>query len=88
MGYLIGGGEGAEQEIVTSDKDYSGLSNEQLLKLRDQTVKDKKFNNFQMVRKITLNSCYGALGNQYFQTLNLQTQKANYSVWSSEYQVD
>ncbi len=59
MGYLIGGaGEGAEQEIVTSDKDYSGLSNEQLLKLRDQTVKDiAKFNNFQMVRKITLNSC-------------------------------
>ena len=47
------------QEIVTSDKDYSGLSNEQLLKLRDQTVKDiAKFNNFQMVRKITLNSCY------------------------------
>ncbi len=78
MGYLIGGaGEGAEQEIVTSDKDYSGLSNEQLLKLRDQTVKDiAKFNNFQMVRKITLNSCYGALGNQYFRHFKLANAEA------------
>ena len=58
MGYLIGGvGDGPEQEIVQSDKDYSKLTDKQLLKLRDQTVKDiAKFNNFQMVRKICLNS--------------------------------
>ena len=75
MGYLIGGARRKEQEIVTSDKDYSGLSNEQLLKLRDQTVKDiAKFNNFQMVRKITLNSCYGFLGNQYFQHFKLANE--------------
>ena len=41
MGYLIGGaGDGPEQEIVQSDKDYSKPTDKQLLKLRDQTVKD------------------------------------------------
>ena len=29
-----------------------------------------KYNNNQMVRKISLNSCYGALGNQYFRYFN------------------
>ena len=68
MGYLIGGaGEGPEEQIVTSTKDYSSLSTQELLRLRDQTVKDiSKFNNFQMVRKICLNSAYGAIGNQWF----------------------
>ena len=62
MGYLSGGaGDGPEQEIVQSDRDYSKMTDAQLLKLRDQTVKDiAKFNNFQMVRKICLNSAYGA----------------------------
>ena len=78
MGYLIGGaGEGAEQEIVQSDKDYSKMSNDQLLRLRDQTVKDiAKWNNFQMARKIALNSCYGAVGNQYFRYYKLANAEA------------
>ena len=78
MGYLIGGaGEGAEKEINVSDSDYSKLSDAQLLKLRDQTVKDiAKFNNFQMVRKICLNSCYGAIGNQYFRYYKLANAEA------------
>jgi len=78
MGYLIGGaGEGAEQEIVKSDKDYSHLPDDQLIKLRDQTVKDiAKFNNFQMVRKICLNSCYGAIGNAYFRYFKLANAEA------------
>jgi DNA polymerase elongation subunit (family B) len=78
MGYLIGGaGEGAEKEINVSDNDYSKLSDAQLLKLRDQTVKDiAKFNNFQMVRKICLNSCYGAIGNQYFRYYKLANAEA------------
>ena len=78
MGYLIGGaGEGAQKEIVVSDKDYSSLTDSQLLKLRDQTVKDiAKFNNFQMVRKITLNSAYGAVGNQYFRYYKLANAEA------------
>ena len=78
MGYLIGGaGEGPEKEVVQSESDYSNLTDAQLLKLRDQTVKDiAKFNNFQMVRKITLNSAYGALGNQYFRYYKLANAEA------------
>ena len=78
MGYLIGGaGEGPEEEIIQSDKDYSKLSDSQLLKLRDQTVKDiAKFNNFQMVRKICLNSAYGAIGNQWFRYYKLANAEA------------
>ena len=78
MGYLIGGaGEGPEQEIVQSGTDYSQLSDKQLLALREQTVKDiSKFNNFQMVRKITLNSAYGAVGNQYFRYYKLANAEA------------
>ena len=78
MGYLIGGaGDGAEEEIVESGKDYSKLSDRELLSLRDQTVKDvAKFNNFQMVRKICLNSAYGAVGNQYFRYFKLSNAEA------------
>ena len=78
MGYLIGGaGEGVEEEIVQSGKDYSKLSDRELLNLRDQTVKDvAKFNNFQMVRKICLNSAYGAVGNQYFRYFKLANAEA------------
>jgi DNA polymerase elongation subunit (family B) len=78
MGYLIGGaGDGAEEEIVQSGKDYSKLSDRELLSLRDQTVKDvAKFNNFQMVRKICLNSAYGAVGNQYFRYFKLANAEA------------
>ena len=78
MGYLIGGaGEGVEEEIVQSGKDYSKLSDRELLSLRDQTVKDvAKFNNFQMVRKICLNSAYGAIGNQWFRYYKLANAEA------------
>lgn len=78
MGYLIGGaGEGPEQEILQSDKDYSKLTDAQLIHLRDQTVKDiSKFNNFQMVRKICLNSAYGAIGNQWFRYYKLANAEA------------
>ena len=78
MGYLIGGaGDGPEEEIVVSGSDYSSLSDKQLLRLRDQTVKDiAKYNNFQMARKIALNSCYGAIGNQYFRYYKLANAEA------------
>ena len=78
MGYLIGGaGEGPEEEIVVSDSDYSKLSDSQLRRLREQTVKDiAKFNNFQMVRKICLNSAYGAIGNAYFRYFKLANAEA------------
>ena len=57
--------------------ELSSLSNEQLLDLHTQTVKDvTKFSNFQMVRKICLNSLYGALGNQYFRHYRLENAEA------------
>ena len=78
MGYLIGGNkEEKENEINVSDTDYSKLTDSQLLKLRDQTQKDiSKFNNFQMARKIQLNSAYGAIGNQYFRYYKLANAEA------------
>ena len=78
MGYLIGGaGEGPEQQIEAKEGHYSHLSDEQLLELHAQTVKDvTKYSNFQMVRKICLNSLYGALGNQYFRHYKLENAEA------------
>jgi len=79
MGYLIGGaGEGPEKEIeVSSTSQYEKLSDEELLQLHDKTVKSvTKFSNFQMVRKICLNSLYGALGNQYFRHYKLDNAEA------------
>ena len=78
MGYLIGGaGEAPERKIEAKEGEYSHLSNEELLELHAQTIKDvTKFSNFQMVRKICLNSLYGALGNQYFRHYKLENAEA------------
>ena len=57
--------------------DLSQLSNEELLALRDNTAKEvTKWNNFQMARKIQINSLYGALGNQYFRHYRLDNAEA------------
>ena len=57
--------------------DLTKLSNEELLDLREQTVKEvTKYNNFQMARKIQINSLYGALGNQYFRHYRLDNAEA------------
>ena len=78
MGYLIGGaGEEAQEEIVESGRKLSHLSDEQLKELHSQTIKDvTKFSNFQMVRKICLNSLYGAIGNNYFRHYRLENAEA------------
>ena len=78
MGYLIGGaGEEAQDEIVESGRKLSHLTDDQLLELHSQTVKDvTKFSNFQMVRKICLNSLYGAIGNNYFRHYRLENAEA------------
>ena len=79
MGYLIGGAEeGPEQEIVASkDNPYAKLSDVQLKRLHEQTIKDiTKYNNFQMAKKIALNSAYGAVGNQYFRYYKLANAEA------------
>ena len=76
---MIGGaGEGPEQEMEAAvDNPYAKLSNDDLLELREQTVKEvTKFNNFQMARKIQINSLYGALGNQYFRHYRLDNAEA------------
>ena len=82
MGYLIGGaGEGPDKEITaSSDNPFAKLSDSDLIRLRDQTEKDvAKFNNFQMARKIALNSAYGAIGNQYFRYYKLGHLKGLFS---------
>ncbi len=78
MGYLIGGsGEEKEEVLQKSKADFSKLSDKELIDLRRQTIKDiAKFNNFQMVRKICLNSAYGAVGNAYFRYFKLANAEA------------
>ena len=78
MGYMIGGaGEAPEQELEASAGRFDHLSDEELLELRDQTIKEvTKYNNFQMARKIQINSLYGALGNQYFRHYRLDNAEA------------
>jgi DNA polymerase elongation subunit (family B) len=78
MGYLIGGaGEGPEKEIKGTGEDLSHLTDEQLRDLHKQTTKEvTKWSNFQMVRKICLNSLYGALGNNYFRYYKLANAEA------------
>ena len=57
--------------------DYSQLSDQELLQLREETEKAvTKFDNFQMARKIQINSLYGALGNQYFRHYRLDNAEA------------
>lgn len=57
--------------------DYSKLSDKELLHLRKQTENDiSKYHNFQLVRKIQLNSAYGAVGNQYFRFYNTDLAEA------------
>ena len=78
MGYLIGGaGEGPERKIEGTGTDYSHLTDDELLKLHKETTKEvTKWSNFQMVRKICLNSLYGALGNNYFRYYKLANAEA------------
>ena len=78
MGYLIGGAEEApEKEITASESDYSSLSDAELMLMHGETVKSvTKYSNFQQVRKICLNSLYGAIGNQYFRHYKLDNAEA------------
>ena len=78
MGYLIGGNkEDSQQDLKASSADYSNLSDEKLKELHAQTVRSvTKWQNFQQVRKICLNSLYGALGNTYFRYYKLDNAEA------------
>ena len=62
---------------MSNDNPYSHLSDDDLLALHSEKVKNvTKWSNFQMVRKICLNSLYGALGNQYFRHYKLENAEA------------
>ena len=55
----------------------SELSDLQLKSLREKTIKEiARCNNIQMAKKISLNSCYGSLGNQYFRYYKLANAEA------------
>jgi len=57
--------------------DLKSLSNDELLKLKRQAELDiSKYHNFQLVRKIQLNSAYGAIGNQYFRYYSTELAEA------------
>ena len=80
MGYLIGGDDDAKPQAqieVSGSSQYSKMSDEELLNQHAQTVKSvTKWSNFQQVRKICLNSLYGALGNTYFRYYKLDNAEA------------
>ena len=64
-------------KVEASGKDLSHLSDDELQALHKQTTKEvTKWSNFQMVRKICLNSLYGALGNNYFRYYKLANAEA------------
>ena len=79
MGYLIGGDDDAGKplELREQGRGYAHLSDEELLTEHAQCIKDvTKYSNFQQVRKICLNSLYGAIGNQYFRHYKLDNAEA------------
>ena len=55
----------------------SELSDSQLKSLRQKTIKEiARCNNIQMAKKISLNSAYGSVGNQYFRYYKLENAEA------------
>jgi len=57
--------------------DYSNLSDEELIALKRNLEYDiSKYSNFQLVRKIQLNSAYGAIGNEYFRYFSTEIAEA------------
>jgi DNA polymerase elongation subunit (family B) len=57
--------------------DYTKLTDSELFHLKRQAELDiSKYHNFQLVRKIQLNSAYGAIGNQYFRYYSTELAEA------------
>lgn len=58
-------------------KDISKLTDVELIALYKQTENDiSKYHNFQLVRKIQLNSAYGAIGNEWFRYYSTEIAEA------------
>ena len=63
--------------VAIEEKLKAKPNDSELLTQREETVKSvTKFSNFQMVRKICLNSLYGAIGNTYFRYYKLDNAEA------------
>lgn len=57
--------------------DLSKMSDDDLIVLKQKTEFDiSKYHNFQLVRKIQLNSAYGAIGNEYFRFYSTELAEA------------
>lgn len=62
---------------IIEDKINQGGSTKELKEEKRQCKSDiVKFNNFQLARKVQLNSAYGALGNKYFRHYDLRQAEA------------
>jgi DNA polymerase elongation subunit (family B) len=58
-------------------KNLANLSNDELIALKTKTEFDiSKYHNFQLVRKIQLNSAYGAVGNEFFRFYSTELAEA------------
>ena len=79
MGYMTGGNkeEAVQEQVASQGGEFSNLSNDELIALKEETEREvTKWDNFQMARKIQINSLYGALGNQYFRHYRLDNAVA------------
>jgi DNA polymerase elongation subunit (family B) len=56
--------------MIESQKRLETIAKDDLINRKKCEYEIVKYNNNQMVRKISLNSAYGALGNQYFRYFN------------------
>jgi DNA polymerase elongation subunit (family B) len=57
--------------------EIQNMSTQELLKLREVKIKEaSRHHNFQLSKKIQLNSAYGALGNEYFRWFNFNHAEA------------
>ena len=59
-----------KKKMIESQKELERTAKDDLVKRKKLEYDIVKYNNNQMVRKISLNSAYGALGNQYFRYFN------------------
>ena len=62
--------KGYKKKMLQVEQEYVDTKNPELLK------EIAKWNNFQMARKIQLNSAYGAVGNQYFRYYKIENAEA------------
>ena len=71
-----------KKKMIESQKELEDLPNKNMISLgragyTKKLKKDiSKYHNFQLVRKIQLNSAYGAIGNEYFRYFNVDMAEA------------